>query len=398
MNAHTHATRTLNPLISAWRAWPWWAHCGLLWLGLVLGLSAAGALGLWILDLREGYDPVINLPAHIWPAIWARWDSPYYYNIAKEGYLAHPYAMGYFPLYPLLINGLAALTGLHLVTAGVLIAQVSYLAALLVMYQLARVIRDEPGFAWRSVLALAAFPTAFFFLAMYAESLTLAFGLLAVYLALRGRWVWSGLALGVAAAARPVGWLIGLVLLVEFVRRRQFTWRSLAAFATAGLLAGSGIVAYVVYLYQLTGAWTAITAAQSLWLRKWTWPWVTLGKSLGIALTGNGVEGDWFLYVINWSDLLFTLLAIGLMILGIRRLPASLTIYLATTLVFVLCQQGLEVVPLWGLTRWVASMTPIYFVLADRLRGGLRSWLVLGASALAQVILVAWWASGRWVG
>jgi hypothetical protein len=348
--------------------------------------------------MREGYDPVIGLPPHTWPAIWARWDSPYYFNIAREGYLAHPYAMGYFPLYPLLIRGLASLTGLHLVTAGVLIAHGSYLLALLAMYKVARAVRDDPGFALRAVVALAVFPSSFFFLAMYAESLALAFGLWSVVLALRGRWLGSGLALAVAAAARPVGWLLGLVLLVEFLRRRQFTLRSLATFAAAGLLAGSGLVAYVLYLYRLTGKLTAIPEATALWLRTWTYPWMSLWRSVWIALTGNGVEGDWFLYVINWSDLLCTLFAIATLILAVRRLPASLTVYLGASLLFVLCQQGLEVVPLWGMTRWVASLTPIYLVLADRLRGGPRFWLPMGISSLAQLALMAWWSSGRWVG
>jgi Gpi18-like mannosyltransferase len=364
----------------------------------ILALTAAGLVGTRVLDLREGHDPVIGLPPHTWPGIWARWDSPYYYNIAREGYAAHPYAMGYFPLYPLLVSGVSKLTGLHLVTAGVVIAHVSYLVMLLVFYQLGLLIRPDPDFAWRAVLALAVFPSSFFFLAMYAESLSLAFGLLAIYAALRGRWVWSGLALGVAAAARPVGWLIGIVLLVEFLRRRPFTLRSLATFAAGGLLAGSGVVAYVVYLYTLTGRWTAITEAQALWLRKWTLPWVALGKSVWIALTGNDVAGDWFLYAINWSDLLFTLFAIVMTFLAVRRLPASLTIYLAVTLVFVLCQQGVEVVPLWGMTRWVAALVPIYFVLADWLGNRRRYWVAVSASAPALMVLMAWWSSGRWVG
>src|SRR3990172_5889459 len=94
------------------RALPWWGQCALLWLALVVGLSAVGLVGAQALDLsqsssgryvkvRDGYDRVVGVPPGSLPGIWARWDSPYYYNIARDGYAAHPYAMGFLPLYPL---------------------------------------------------------------------------------------------------------------------------------------------------------------------------------------------------------------------------------------------------------------------------------------------------------
>jgi Gpi18-like mannosyltransferase len=306
--------------------------------------------------------------------------------------------MGYFPLYPLLIAGLARVTGLHLVTAGVVIAQLSHLAALLIFYKLARLLRDEHAFALRAVVALALFPTAFFFMAMYAESLALALGLLSVYCARRGRWVWSGLALGLASAARPVGWLLGIILVIEFVRRRQFHWRALAQMSAALALAAGGTVLYVLYLYLLTGKLNAIREAQDLWLMQWQYPWVTLGKGVWIAFMGNGVENDWFLYVSNWADLLFTLLAIGLTLIGARRLPLSFTVYMVVSILFILTRQGLEMVPLWGRARWVVPLFPMYFVIADLLKSRRVFWPAMAVSALMMAALAAWWASGRWVG
>jgi Gpi18-like mannosyltransferase len=376
----------------------WWGRCVVLWAALAIGLSLAGWLGTQTLELSSGYDPVVELRADSWPGLWARWDAPYYFHIARDGYGARPYTMGYFPLYPLLIAGLARVTGLHLVTAGVVIAQLGHLAALLIFYKLARLLRDEHAFALRAVVALALFPTAFFFMAMYAESLALALGLLSVYCARRGRWVWSGLALGLASAARPVGWLLGIILVIEFVRRRQFHWRALAQMSAALALAASGTVLYVVYLYLLTGKLNAIREAQDLWLMQWQYPWVTLGKGVWIAFMGNGVENDWFLYVSNWADLLFTLLAIGLTLIGARRLPLSFTVYMVVSILFILTRQGLEMVPLWGRARWVVPLFPMYFVIADLLKTRRVFWPAMAVSALMMAALAAWWASGRWVG
>jgi hypothetical protein len=69
---------------------------------------------------------------------------------------------------------------------------------------------NDHDYAVRSVLAMALFPTSFFFLAVYAESLALVLALLAAYFLLRGRpaYLAAGLALGVVSATRPVGWLL----------------------------------------------------------------------------------------------------------------------------------------------------------------------------------------------
>src|SRR5690606_28456046 len=96
------------------QAIPWWGQCVALWLGVLIGLTAVGLISVRLLDLREGYDPVIQVSPYGIPGIWARWDSPYYIDLANQGYAALPYAMGYFPLYPLLMRGISQATGLSL--------------------------------------------------------------------------------------------------------------------------------------------------------------------------------------------------------------------------------------------------------------------------------------------
>ena len=409
MTAIAPSTAKYQHKISSWwhrlQAVPWWGQCLALWLAVLLTLTAVGLVSVRVLDLREGYDPVIGVSPYGVPGIWARWDSPYYIDLAQQGYAALPYAMGYFPLFPMLMAGLSRLTGMSLALSGMLIAQASYLAAILFFYRLARLIEDDHGFAMRSVLYMLIFPSAFFYFAVYAEPLSLAFSVLAVYLVLRTppSYVKSGLALGVASAARPVGWLLNSVLLVEFARRRDFSLKSLFSLAVGLALSISSIVLFVFYLYSLTGTFMAIPKAQAAWLRQWQYPWLTLWKSIAIAFTGNGVADDWFLYVINWSDLLFTLLAIGLTVLALRwayrgRYPWSLALYLAGTMVFLISNQGLEEVPLWGMTRWVGALFPFYLILARLGRRKAVHWGLTVVFSLSIILLTAWWVSGRWVG
>lgn len=168
-------------------------------------------------------------------------------------------------------------------------------------------------------------------------------------------------------------------------------------------LAGTGALAFVLYLYTITGTIFAITESQSAWYREWRYPWGTLADSIRIAVTGNDVHCDWFLYVNNGIDLALTLSALSLTVVALvwsvrRRFPWSLSLYLVGSLVFLLSLHGVYPVPLWGMSRWVAPLFPLYLVAgAIRLPARLAHLLPVTASVLL-IGFTAWWASGRWIG
>jgi Gpi18-like mannosyltransferase len=378
-------------------------------------LTLVGLVAVRLLDLGGGYVPLVDLgegcsflidvPPNSVPGIWARWDSNFYLVLANRGYAACHSAMGFFPLYPLLMTGLSRMTGLSLAMSGMLISQLSYLAAILFFYKLARLIQDNHTYAMWSVFYLVLFPSSFFFIAVYAEALSLALSILAVYLILRTSplYIQSGLSLGIASAARPLGWLLNVVVLVEFVRRRKFTLSSFFSLGVGLILSVSGVVLYVLYLYSITATFFAIPEAQAEWQRHWQYPWVSLWKSINLTLALNTLSNDWFLYAINWVDLLFTISALALTVVAIwwsfqRRFSWSLSIYLGVSLAFVLAQQGVEVVPLWGMTRWVAAFFPLYLILGNLAKYKTTRWTYAFFSASLLIFFTAWWTSGRWIG
>ena len=394
-----------SKLQSRWLALPWWGQVSLLWLGVLLVLNLIGLLATRILDLGAGYDPVIGVSPSGIPGIWARWDSPYYIDLANNGYEALPYAMGYFPLYPALISIVSRLTGLPLATSGMVIAQLAYLCAALLFYKLARQIRDDHSYAFRSVVFLILFPTSFFFFAIYAESLSLLFSILAIYLVMVStpRYILSGLALSIASAARPVGWLVNVVLITEFIRRRDFGFWNFFKLGLALLLSISSILLFVYYLYTITGSFFSIPEATALWGRQWQIPFITYFLAFRNTFLISTLAQDWFLYVINWSDLIFTTFAIAMTGLALWRawkglFPWSLSLYLLFSVTFLLSYQGLDLVPLWGMTRWVGALFPLYLLLADlKPNSRLPQAIALVFGGLL-VIMTAWWTTGRWIG
>ena len=205
----------------------------------------------------------------------ARWDSAWYIAIAQHGYYSAQ-SSNFFPLYPLLMSGVALVVGSPLI-AGMLISLVSMLVGLTLLYRLALLDLDE-GAASLTVLLVALFPVSLFLSAVYTESLFLMLSVSAVYAARRERWALAGVCGGLAAAAHSNGVivLLPLVLLYLYGPRSAVPTRVAGAWwkprfgvarsAAWLLLVPAGVLAYMGYLAATHGAPLApFQAAQTYW-------------------------------------------------------------------------------------------------------------------------------------
>src|SRR3954451_4475017 len=179
----------------AWRAL--WVSRALV---LVVGACAAA---LWGLSARVTlFDPgAVTRPfgplGNALAAPLARWDSVWYLAIANDGYPADdPRRAAFFPLYPLLVRAANAVVG-RPVIAGALVSLACFAVALVLLHRLTEIELGGPA-ASEAVWALALFPGAVFFSAVYSEALYLALSIGCLYAVRTGRW---GLA-GAAGAAR----------------------------------------------------------------------------------------------------------------------------------------------------------------------------------------------------
>ena len=383
----------------------WWFQCALMWLCTFILLNAAGMIGVRVLDLGQGARPNQFFSPYSIPGIWVRWDAGYYLGIAADGYAAHPGSAGFFPFYPMLISVLYRVTGINIFWIGMLISNVAFLFSTLLLYKIARIIKDDHAYAMRSVLSMLIFPTSLFYFALYAESLYLFFALLGVYLILRNRqsFLGGGLALGLASVARPVGWLLDVVMLGEFVKRRKFDAKNLFALAVGSVLSVLGVVIYVYYLYVVLGTFMAIPNAQASWPRQWQFPLITYLLGLKTLIGVSLLRDNWFLYAMNALDLLSTSFAVFIIWISFTRakngeFPWSLSVYSIVALLFYLSSQNEMPVPLWGMTRWVASLFPLYFVLGNLFQNRRLQLLFFLGSGMLLIMFTAWWASGRWIG
>lgn len=146
----------------------------------------------------------------------ANWDGQWYTMLARYSYWARdpvqdPASAAFWPLYPLLLRLGAALTGWSPAMVGVLLSNVAFLFALAVLHRLIR-LDHGPAVAGRAVWGLALFPVAFFFSAVYTESLFLLLIVGAVYCGRVERWGTAALLGFLAALTRNTGVLVLLPL------------------------------------------------------------------------------------------------------------------------------------------------------------------------------------------
>jgi Gpi18-like mannosyltransferase len=396
-----------RPLKLFWQRVPWWGQCAALWLAEIMLLSTVGLAAVRLSQSMGRYNPppmTLGVVRDTIPGIWMQWDSGWYRFVAVSGYAANPESMAFFPVYPFLIKEVSAITGWSEELSAMLIAQAFFLVAILSMYKLARLIRDDHRFALNAVLYMMLFPTSFFFVAGYAESILVAFTILGTYLYIKKspQFLLGSALIGLAAGARPVGWTAGIIYVMEFIRLRDFRVGAWFRFILNGLLIISGVVLFFYYLYILTGSWTAYIDAHALWQVTWQWPWLSLLQAVELVFADT-LRDNWFLYALNLFDIVFALYCLVLTGIAIRwsfqgKFKWSLSVFLVINLIIIFSRLGHQV-PLDDMARWALTLFPLFIVLAMVTeRNIVLRRLTLFLSGTVLVFLAGWWCTGRWVG
>lgn len=301
--------------------------------------------------------------------------------------------------------------------AGVVVSIGALMAALYLLHRLVALERGAQT-ADLAVLFVAFFPMAFFFSAVYTESLFLALSVGAFYAARRGWWARAGIAGALAAATRVTGLVVLVPLLVLYLYgprdaapRTAVTRRSrlrprypLRADFAFVLLVPAGALVYFAYM-GVHGDWFApVHAAQTYWHRKFIPGLGALEgirdallslRQIAVGATGHILRTPAFqtagqlsdplkLAAANITDFGFLVLACGTTVGALRRLPAAYGAYaLASIGVAVSTVPPYE--PLASFPRYLAVVFPcqIWLALWASQRAGRRAALLISAGLLA---------------
>lgn len=209
-------------------------------------------------DRQPAPFTVGTAPNLFWDA-FARWDSGWYFQIARNGPHFTPGGrdtIAWFPAYPLLMRAVGSLfgrRGFDIYLGGIIVSWLAFVLAAIGLYYLVRLDRPKRH-AERAVLFLTVFPFGYFFGVVYSEALFLAATVWAFYFFRTRRWVIGGLAGALATATRVNGIMMGPALAWAVWTDWAFLTTGQRIRALAGLaLVGCGIGAYSVYVYTLSG-------------------------------------------------------------------------------------------------------------------------------------------------
>jgi len=353
--------------------------------------------------MHEGITHVLVDPLRTWDGLWYR-------LIAIEGYDFAKANAAFWPLFPWSMRALADLTGMSVDVAGYLIANVCFFVALVLLYRLVSLDFDD-RIARATLWAIALFPTAFFFSAVYTESPFLMLLVGSLYAAKRGNWWLAGLVGALAALTRSYGVFLVAPLAVLFTQERGLYLRRMIPTGVAVGLPALGPAIFSWYLDRIGGDPWDWKNVQEQWNRYSAMPWETLRYAFSQSPQGAKIRvrdgADWtWMHVLSdnlswgtiagqpWRDqvansdtleLVCTLGFIGLALIGLWKLPLYMSVYLWPGLIVPLFQPS-SVHVLMSMPRFGLTLFPLFVVFGILLAG--RKWIAWPLAMLSTVLLI----------
>ncbi|WP_233205762.1 hypothetical protein [Cryobacterium sp. Y82] len=327
------------------------------------------------------------------------WDSSFYRQIALHGYPTElptdsagnvePNAWAFLPVFPWLVRGVSALTGLDFYVAGVLVATLFGALAALALY---RLLAPRVG-AHSALWAVALFcfgPLSFILQAAYAESLFLFCVFASLGLMMNRSYLWMIPVAVVAAFTRPgvlaLSLALAIMLLLRWSERDRFPWRERRAIVTAGLVIAAAGLAWPLVAGAVTGVHDAYLATELSW---WTG---FVGRVSFVPLT------PWFLMAGTYLGLAGIVLVLVLTA-GFGWWLSRRALYpLRLEVVAYSASYGLYLVavflPQQSLFRLLLPLAPLLGDPAIARSKPLRRGLLAGSIALQPVAIVLLWFIG----
>lgn len=323
--------------------------------------------------------------------LWYTWDAQHYVEIAMDWYRnstvdERNLQIVFFPLYPLLIKIVAFFVGSY-VLAGLWVSNLAFAGAAVYMYKLAKLDYGEED-SWRAFIYIVIFPTAYFFHAIYTESLFLFLAIASFYYARRGNWALSGGFGLLASATRITGIVLIPALIVEYLAQKNYKFRETRKDV---LWIGLTVVGFLFYLginYMTFGdPFKFLEIQREHWGKRLDLPWN------GFLLTYNTMTSrePEIAMLTGWFEIFFVFLGLALSLYALLKVRISYGVFALLSWLVMISTWWWQSIP-----RYLLVVFPIFLSLS--LLGRRRavnfiitfSSLVLYALLLIQLVRFKW--------
>jgi hypothetical protein len=322
--------------------------------------------------------------------VWPRWDAVHHLNLARMGYfgVGVPDSV-FYPLYAGLVGAVTRSLTHDYVVGGLLVSTLATAGALVFLYLIADQLFGERS-ARYSVLVTAVYPTAFFLMAPFTESLFLCLTLAAFLAAYQRRWWLAGPPALLASLTRGPGILtaIPLAWMGWTQWRRQPSHRrsgELILSLASAAMAGVGGLAFQAWRAR-AGFPAMATLLQSSSKLTWVGPF----KGIYYAFA-QAISKPEFLPILETaSAVLFSGLFMAMLIKP-RWRRGEWLLYMGINLALFTGVHTFEASSWRSIARYVLILFPAFIVLADWLaRSSSRiRFVYVSANLAAQIVFSA---------
>lgn len=359
----------------------------LIFLNWRLVITVIGSLSAFIVVLSHrflgdgfGHFPFADF---FWP--WANFDGSHYLNISLRGYGYLEYA--FFPLYPLLISIFSFIIKNQLVSS-LLISNVAGFVLLILLDRLwsSELSRTD---RMRALFLLLCFPTAFFLISAYTESLFLCL-IVGSFLAAKKGYFWISFLLGaLACGTRLVGvFLIPSLFIIWFKDNKKI--KDLIPI----LLIFLGLIIVLLFDFLKTGDPLIFIHVQPMFGAqrsgtKLILPPQTLFRYLRILTTVNPLTLGYFVAI---QEFLVTIFAFVLLFLSFKKIKFYYWIYSLGVLLTPTLTGTLSSMP-----RYFLVAFPLFIFVSQSLKNRYIYLILIIFLVTLQIINISLFVNGYFV-
>lgn len=306
-------------------------------------------------------------------------DATRYIDIAQNGYVTqgeNAINLVFYPLYPLLIRFLGKLT-FSLPLSGVIISQVSYAVASVLLYELILLDADRRC-AWDGILLMACFPFSMFAMGVFTEGLFLALTIGCLYALRKRQFAAAGILGFFAALTRTQGMLLFFPAVYEWIMLRfgpkKEKWKVSDLFLLM-IPAGFGVYLCInAVLYGNCFQFLKFEAGEP-WYQSTQWISTNIAQHYGMGQDYAGLA--WIIY---YAQIFLYFFALAVLLYGLKKKERMM--YLLYGGVYL----GFTYLSGWMISggRYVFCCVPLYLILC-KIKKGLPRCFLLFLEALLFV-------------
>ena len=328
-------------------------------------------------------------------APWYRWDIARYLEIADFGYDFNLINTVWPPLYPFLIK-IFSFVFQPSTFAAILVANIFFIVGLFLTFIFTKSIFNEET-ARQTIFLMSIFPTSFYFLAGYSESIFLTLSVGVFLLIGKKKWLWAGLLSALAALTRVQGIILVVPIFIELIRDfykdknlKQLVVNSFSCFYAP--FAYGLYSLYVFFGLRVDWPWNMLEAH---WEQHFGLPWEGVYFTL-LSILGKNIHIDYTPNLVKIVNILLSLFSIYILIAIRKKIPLSLSIYSWTMLILVMGKIDYNNT-LISTARYLLTIFPIFMGMSMVLKNRIIKTVYFSISMLLQTILLIFFFWFVWV-